>query len=174
MRVIAGLLGGRQFDSPKKSLTHPMSEKMRGAIFSTLGELDGLSVLDVYSGSGALAIEAYSRGAVQVVAIDSDKTAVTTIRSNLTSLQIPKQSIKVIQARIEGWLNTSSDCFDIIIADPPYEKTSVDVLKRLIHRLNSPGLMVLSWPGKEPMPELGELVKSMDYGDSRLGFFSLG
>ena len=75
MRVIAGWLGGRTFASPQGHRTHPMSDKIRGAIFSVLGDLNGLTVLDAFAGSGALAIEAISRGAEEAVAIDDDQGA---------------------------------------------------------------------------------------------------
>ncbi len=70
MRVIAGWLGGQNFDSPKSNRVHPMSDKMRGAIFGVLGDIKGLTVLDAFSGSGALAIESISRGAKSAIAID--------------------------------------------------------------------------------------------------------
>jgi 16S rRNA (guanine966-N2)-methyltransferase len=75
MRVIAGFLGGRNFDSPGGHRTHPMSDKVRGAVFGVLGDIKGLSVLDAFAGSGALSIEAVSRGAKYAVAIDVDKRA---------------------------------------------------------------------------------------------------
>ena len=70
MRVIAGRLGGRNFDSPKTQRTHPMSDKVRGALFNALGDLGGLTVLDAFAGSGACSLEAASRGATEVLAID--------------------------------------------------------------------------------------------------------
>lgn len=88
MRVVAGRLGGRIFDSPRTHRTHPMSEKARGAIFNVLGDIAGLSVLDAYSGSGALAIEAVSRGAKSVLAIEVDVEAVKTIARNIENLQL--------------------------------------------------------------------------------------
>lgn len=173
MRVVSGSLGGRQFDSPKKKLTHPMSEKMRGAIFSVLGDIEGLSILDVFSGSGSLAIEAYSRGANRIIAIEADKNACQTIINNLSSLGINNDSVKVVNARIEGWLNTTNDTFDLVFADPPYKTANSQVAERLIRRLNKDGVMVLSWPGNKELPAIGTLIKAMDYGDSRLGFFKL-
>ena len=71
MRIISGVLGGRVFKAPNGNKTHPMSEKIRGAMFNSLGDISGLTVLDAFSGSGAVAIEAFSRGAEHVVAVDS-------------------------------------------------------------------------------------------------------
>jgi 16S rRNA (guanine966-N2)-methyltransferase len=85
MRIIAGRLGGRHFASPQGRRTHPMSDKMRGALFNALGDIDGLSVLDAFAGSGALAFEAVSRGAGHAVAIDVDKSAQRAIAENIST-----------------------------------------------------------------------------------------
>src|SRR5579884_2312037 len=116
MRVIAGYLGGRIFSSPKGHRTHPMSNKVRGGLFSVLGDLDGLSVLDAYSGSGALAIEAISRGAEAATAIESDKTAHTAIIENIHSLGIHSR-IKATKAFLRAWSSRNEGkTFDIVIA----------------------------------------------------------
>ena len=88
MRVVAGFLGGQIFESPHGHRTHPMSEKVRGAIFSALGDIKGLNVLDAFSGSGALAIEAISRGAKTATAVEVDKRAHQVIQDNLKKLNI--------------------------------------------------------------------------------------
>ena len=72
MRIIAGYLGGRQFNSPRSNRTHPMSDKARGGLFNALGDISGLTVLDAFAGSGALSFEAISRGAESVIAVDID------------------------------------------------------------------------------------------------------
>src|ERR1039458_7477259 len=97
MRVIAGFLGGRNFDSPGGHRTHPMSDKVRGAIFGVLGDIKGLTVLDAFAGSGALAIEAISRGAKRAVAIEVDKGAHTVITENIKALGI-EDRIKAVRA----------------------------------------------------------------------------
>lgn len=146
---------------------------MRGAIFSVLGDIEELSVLDVFSGSGALAIEAYSRGAANVTAIEADKNAYKTIKNNLENLGIDNDSVKIVNARVEAWLNTTDDTFDLVFADPPYKATDAKVVERLISRLNKNGVMVLSWPGNKDLPTNDKLIRTINYGDSRLGFFKL-
>src|SRR3954464_3149409 len=96
MRIIAGRLGGRQFNSPKGHRTHPMSEKGRGALFNALGDISGLTVLDAFAGSGALSFEAISRRAASVLAIDSDKNAQRAIAENIASLGLSRQ-VKLIK-----------------------------------------------------------------------------
>jgi 16S rRNA (guanine966-N2)-methyltransferase len=75
LRVIAGELGGRFFDSPDSDATHPMSERMRGSLFNILGDIKGKTILDAFAGSGALSFEAVSRGAVHALTLEKDKIA---------------------------------------------------------------------------------------------------
>lgn len=149
MRVIAGRLGGRLFDSPHGHHTHPMSEKARGAIFNALGDIDGLTVFDAFAGSGALGIEAVSRGAKSTFAIDIDVEAVKTIARNVTALGLDEY-ITVRRKNVSGWSRNNVDKqFDIVLADPPYDDIRPDVLERLTVHVRSDGIFVLSWPGGE-------------------------
>src|SRR5665811_5390 len=117
MRVIAGSLGGRNFSSPGGHRTHPMSDKIRGAVFGVLGDIKGLTVLDVFSGSGALAIEALSRGATTAVAVEADKTAYEVIVQNIATLQLSER-LQVTRAYFKAWSNRNQRSqFDIIFAD---------------------------------------------------------
>lgn len=173
MRIIAGSLGGRTFDSPPGHRTHPMSEKARGAIFNALGELDGLTVLDAFTGSGALAFEAISRGAAHVTAIDIDKPSITTVVNSAHALGISNH-IKAIRAGASSWLRTQPTArFDIVILDPPYDDLQPKTLHELANRAKSGGLVVLSLPpttGFE-LNESFELVQTKDYGDATLAFY---
>ncbi len=173
MRVIAGRLGGRNFDSPHTQRTHPMSDKVRGALFNTLGDLDGLSVLDAFSGSGACSIEAVSRGADSVLAIDIDPEAVKTIAVNVRALDL-EDVVTVRRKNISGWSRNNQDKqFDIVLADPPYNDIRPDVLERLTVHVVEGGLLVLSWPGSEAVrafPGL-QVVSHKTYGDAQLVFY---
>ena len=173
MRVIAGSLGGRVFEDPRGNRTHPMSDKVRGALFNALGDISGLTILDAYAGTGALAIEAISRGAANAVAIDSDTDAVKTIAANLSSLDLT-ESIILLHKNISGWSRNNRDKeFDIILADPPYNDIRPDVLERLVFHVKPGGMMVLSWPGSEAVRDfLGvETVTHKRYGDAQLVFY---
>lgn len=173
MRIIAGYLGGRNFDAPKGHRTHPMSEKARGGLFSALGDIKGLSILDAFAGSGAISIEAISRGAIQAVAIDIDKSAIDTIKKNIKILNIDNK-IKTVRAAASGWSNNNQNHkFDIIVCDPPYGSPEFNTLDKLTRHLKSEGVFVLSWPGKEESPKiLGlKIVKTKEYGDAKLIFY---
>lgn len=173
MRIIAGKLGGRNFDSPKTQRTHPMSDKVRGALFNALGELNGLTVLDAFAGSGACSLEAVSRGATAVLAIDIDPEAVKTIASNVRALNLD-DAITVRRKNISGWSRNNQNMqFNIVLADPPYNDIRPDVLERLTVHVADEGLLVLSWPGGEPVrPFVGfEVVSHKTYGDAQLVFY---
>lgn len=168
MRVIAGSLGGQPFESPKSFKTHPMSEKIRGAIFNALGDLSGLSVLDAFAGSGAIAIEAISRGAATAVAVDSDQSAVNTITVNIRSLKITNK-LHVVKAPIHSWLQTQQyGVFDIVFADPPYNDAQLSSVAELTAVVPSSGLLVLSLPPTITPPAYDNfsVVKHKQYGDA--------
>jgi len=173
MRIIAGFLGGRTFESPRTHRTHPMSEKARGAIFNALGDITGLHVLDAFAGSGALAIEAISRGAASAVAIDVDIEAVKSISKAVTELGIHDQ-VTVLRKNVSGWSrNNQHKQFDVVFADPPYDDIRPDVIERLTCHMNIGGIFVLSWPGNETVRDiLGcERVAHKPLGDIQLIFY---
>lgn len=173
MRVISGQLRGRQFKSPPGRRSHPMSEKMRGALFNSLGDISGLSVLDAYAGSGAIAFESISRGAASAVAIDKSILAYRTIKKNLDSLDL-EEVVKVTRANISTWSDNNVDLeFDVVIVDPPYDDIRPNVLEKLVTHLKKGGTYVLSWPGTEEVEDLSGLtiIKHTNYGDSTLVFF---
>ena len=174
MRVIAGRLGGRLFDSPGTHRTHPMSDRVRGALFNILGDISGLRVLDAFAGSGALAFEAASRGAASVLAIESDRAAQKVIERNTAALELTSE-VKLIKASANAWLQTTPDAmFDIVLCDPPYNDLQPNLLARLAERVTPDGTLVLSWPGSAEAPTFTG-YKQLDqrgYGDAQLIFFA--
>jgi 16S rRNA (guanine966-N2)-methyltransferase len=150
-----------------------MSEKMRGAIFGILGDIDGLRVLDAFSGSGALAFESISRGADSAVAIEVDKRAYEVIRKNIDKLDLAHK-VKVVRAYANAWSTRHQvEKFDIIMLDPPYDNLPFRDLNAMPKHLKEDGLLVLSWPGQAdwyPFEGL-ELVQSRNYGDSSLHIY---
>jgi len=173
MRIIAGELGGRIFESPRTHRTHPMSDRVRGALFNTLGDINGLAVLDAYAGTGALSFEAISRGAVSALTIDADKDAYLCIVDNIESLKL-KEQVTVLRKNISGWSrNNQHKKFDIVLADPPYNDIRPNVIERLFGHLKPTGVLVLSWPGSEPTREFAgvTVVAHKSYGDAQLVFY---
>jgi len=152
-----------------------MSEKVRGAIFGALGDIKGLTVLDAFSGSGALAIEAISRGAVSAVAVEVDKGAHAIIEKNLLALGV-EERVKAVRAFAGAWsTRNQAQLFDLIFVDPPYDNIPYRDLKNLPRHLKDGGTLVLSWPGNmEPLKFEGlTSVQSKNYGDAQLVFYQL-
>lgn len=173
MRVIAGRLGGRLFNSPQSHRTHPMSDKMRGALFNTLGDIEGLTVLDAFAGSGALSFEAVSRGAISSLAIEVDVPAQKVIAANSLALDVVGQ-VKLIKASAGAWLETSPGItFDIVLCDPPYDDLHLSLVERLSQCVKPGGLLVLSAPAHIQVPSLGGLMQILQrsYGDAQLLFY---
>lgn len=175
MRIIAGSLRGREFKSPRGHHTHPMSDKVRGALFNILGDIEGLTFLDAFTGSGALAFEAISRGAGEVTAIERDRAVHGVIDHNVRELHISKKQLQVVRANAGGWsIHNMESQFDIVILAPPYDELQPEILKTLTKRhVKKGGLMVLDWPGKQAPPEFSglKIVENKNYGDAQLIFY---
>src|SRR5262245_431794 len=120
MRVVAGTAGGLRLQAPKGDL-RPTSERVREAVFTSLGSLgavDGATVLDLFAGTGALGIEALSRGAAHATFVDDDPAAVAAIRANLSATGLaPKASVTCDDA--VRFLERTDDAYDLVLADPP-------------------------------------------------------
>lgn len=174
MRVISGFLKGRTFDSVPGNRTHPMSEKIRGAMFNSLGDISGLTVFDAYSGTGAISIEAISRGAESVVAIDADPKAVRVIKSNIANLDI-EDRVQVTRAFAHAWARRHpNQSFDIVILDPPYNLVEPKDLISLTKSCKQGGLVILSLPptsGFRLALSKYELLSAKNYGDAELLFY---
>jgi 16S rRNA (guanine966-N2)-methyltransferase len=173
MRIISGIIGGRQFDSPHSKRTHPMSDKVRGALFNALGDLSGLTVLDAFAGSGALSFEAVSRGATSVVAIEIDNAAFQTIQKNIETLRLD-ESVRVLRKNAASWARSDqAGTYDIVLCDPPYNDIRPDVLQKLAKLVKPEGLFVLSWPGSEPIRPFEGLsdISANKHGDAQLVFY---
>lgn len=124
MRVIAGAFGGRPLVAPRGRETRPTGDRVREALFSILADVRGLRVLDLFAGSGALGIEALSRGAASAVFVDSSAAAVAAIRRNLQSLGIeaevvPRPALRFLQAA-----RADARQYDLVFLDPPYRQAS--------------------------------------------------
>jgi 16S rRNA (guanine966-N2)-methyltransferase len=185
VRIIAGTLKGRRLKTPSWDGLRPTSDKLRETLFNILaGRVRGARVLDGYSGTGALGIEALSRGARWVTFVERDRRAQALIAENLALCGI-ENVYAIIRATVARALDTlsgppASAPFDIVLLDPPYAPQSRDDLALILSaagRLLAPaGVLVLERARRHQAPEAaGRLVRSRDVvsGDSVLAFYGV-
>ena len=167
MRVVAGALGGRRLRAPPGRSTRPTSDRVREAVFAMLGSIEDLAVLDLFAGSGALGIEALSRGASAAVFVDSDHGATHTVRANLEALGL---SAGVHQSDALSFLSdTGLGPFGLVFVDPPY-----DLAPRLGRPLSealapvlAPGALIVSESDKRsPLALTLPVRRERTYGDT--------
>ena len=171
MRVVAGSAKGRRL-APVPAGTRPVSDRAREGLFSSLGPLvQGARVLDLFAGTGALGIEALSRGAAEAVFVEQGKGAIRTIRSNLELTGFSDRAT-VVQAEASRWLRDAHrDPFDLVLADPPYAEEAVDaVLEALTGGWLAPGWIVALTRDKKDdnlvIPVDWRTAKRLAYGDT--------
>lgn len=175
MRVIAGEVGRRRIRVPRGRGTRPTADRVREALFSTVAPwLDGARVLDLYAGSGALGIEALSRGAASVVFVESDLAAARVIRDNLAALGLSDRA-RIIRAdalRAIASLARAGIRFTLILLDPPYNAPLEPALSRLARGrlLEDGGLVVIQHFSKTVVPpqQAWSLWKTRRYGETTL------
>jgi 16S rRNA (guanine966-N2)-methyltransferase len=173
MRVIAGQLGGRLFESPGGHATHPMSDKIRGALFNVLGDIKHLTFLDAFAGTGAIGFEAISRGAESAQLVELDKTAYLTIKSNISTLGI-SDKVSVVRANIKGWSNNNQQLsYDVVVCDPPYDAVLETLIFKVARHVKQGGVLVLSWPSDDRIPAIPDMKVSQHktYGNATLVFY---
>ena len=179
-RIIAGRAGGRRIETPKGEATRPTSDRVREALFSALEArrvLDGATVLDLFAGSGAIGLEAASRGAAQVVLVDSSRHAVDVARRNVAGLGL--DGVRVVHAPVLRHLaaprRPGERRADVAVLDPPYA-VDEDALAQVLRALDAghlvPGaVVVVERDARSPEPRwprhwLGEGARR--YGDTAL------
>lgn len=171
LRIVAGEYGGRRISVPAGPHLRPTREKVREAWFSALaGRVPGARVLDLFAGSGALGIEALSRGARSVVFVESDRRSAAVIRENLAELGAGAEG-RVVRADVGGFLSDldASERFDLAFADPPYDSDWPDRLADALRRRPFVRLLCVEHrPGA--LEGVGGVVWHRAYGDSALSF----
>lgn len=173
MRVIAGQWRGRPLVAPEGIATRPTADRVRETLFSMLasriGSFEGLAVADLYAGSGALGIEALSRGATTCLFVDRDRSAVTAIRANLDKLDASTRG-EVSSASADRL--ASGRAFDLIFADPPYDAGSGSKVVTAVTEVDwlAPGGWLVVETARGDTVEAGalELVAERDVGRARL------
>ena len=178
MRIIAGKARGKTIKAPKGTKTRPTTDRVREAIFSTLNPfLEDAVVLDAFAGSGALGIEALSRGAAQAVFCEKDRQALAVIRENLAATGFDRYagvcpgSTEQILQRLSG--------FDVVLLDPPYNRGLIAAIEpRLLAEgfLREGAVVMLETASKEPelfADPAWELYKTRIYGDTAVYYYGL-
>ncbi len=167
MRVIGGELRGRRLAAPPGTAIRPTSDRVREAIFDILysqGGVEGAQVVDLFAGSGALGIEALSRGAASVTFVEQDPGALEAIRANLVSVGLGDAEkdgdATVVRADVDRWVATTASRYDLALVDPPYRYEGWD---DLVSRLPA-DFAILESGAEIPAPEGWVVIKSKRYG----------
>lgn len=173
LRVTGGQLGGRKLRVPKGDRVRPTSDRVRESVFARIGDLSGARVLDVFAGSGALAIEALSRGAQEAVLVERANAVVAVVRENLAQLDLEASS-RVLRGdarSVLARLSASGERFDWIFLDPPYGAELLpEVLAQARDLLAAGGRIVLEASRRDPLPSHAGLaiLDDRQYGDTRI------
>jgi 16S rRNA (guanine966-N2)-methyltransferase len=180
VRVVAGRLGGRRLQAPKGRDTRPTSDRVREALFAMLEQptaegtapLAGARVLDLFAGSGALAIEALSRGAASATLVERDARAIAVIRANLAALELGPDEAQVVHAPARAALRDASargDAYDLVLLDPPYREAAVlgRELSRALASVLAPDARVVAESDRRaPLALELPVVRERRYGDT--------
>ena len=169
MRVIAGTYGGRELSAPRGRATRPTSDRVREALFSILGDVDDARVLDLFAGSGALAIEALSRGAAEATLVDSSAAAVSAIRRNLDRLAIEASVRRENVSAFLGRARSGGRQYDLVFLDPPYRHAgslSAQLSAALVPVLAREARVVAESDRRDPLRLDLELLDERRYGDT--------
>lgn len=182
MRIIAGRFRGRSLDAPSGRQTRPTSALARGALFEILRDrLDEARVADLFAGTGALGLEALSRGARRVDFYENGRAALAVLRKNIHALGVGRET-RVITGALPDTLG-AGDPYDLVLVDAPWrEGHELKVAARLVarQRIARDGLLVIESPRSEPLEssayaDLGLVLEDRrHYGDTELRFFSPG
>jgi 16S rRNA (guanine966-N2)-methyltransferase len=178
LRIVGGAAKGRRLAAPDRG-TRPTSERAREALFNSLAALldvEGARVLDLYAGSGAVGLEALSRGAAAVTLVESDRAAAAVIDRNMQAVGLP--GAVLVRRPVAGFLGGAPDPYDLVFADPPYavdDVTLADVLAQVTDRgwLHPHGVLVVerSARGGAPRwPDVIEAIKEKRYGEGALWY----
>jgi 16S rRNA (guanine966-N2)-methyltransferase len=180
VRVVAGRFGGRRLTAPPGRDTRPTSDRVREAVFSILGPLDGARVLDLFAGSGALAIEALSRGAQSAVLVERDRRAVAAIRANLGALAVGEAEARVVPGTARSALKNASargDTYDLVFIDPPYRSApelGQELSEALGPLLAAGGRVVSESDRRAPLELSMPLTLERRYGDTLIRIHTHG
>jgi 16S rRNA (guanine966-N2)-methyltransferase len=189
MRITGGVHRSRTLVAPKGRATRPTSDRVREALFGILnsaGVVEGARVLDLYAGTGALALEALSRGAASAVLVESAREALAALRANIAALRLEAQARVVAIDLARGAPRVAREAgvaaFDLVFADPPWALVDAGEARRVLSELAGSGAfaagawVVLEHASRTEPQDIEGLVRSSTrtYGDSALTFYKTG
>lgn len=180
MRVVAGELGGRALVAPRGWRVRPTSDRVREAIFSALGDIEGTRVLDLYCGTGALGIEAISRGASQAILVDHD---IRPALGNVRNLGL-NDKVDLVRADPTAWLKPRATSdeeriprFDLIFLDPPYklaDRLGPELDPHLPGHLAKGGRVIAESSARHPLALSLPSLRERRYGGTLVSFHGIG
>lgn len=178
LRISAGTAKGRRLIAPAGREVRPTSDRVRQAVFNVLGQFfEGERVLDLFAGSGALGLEALSRGAGRATLVEQDREAIRAIEANLQALGWGERA-RVVRADAGAFLRGAEAAFELVFVDPPYDLPPTPFLDALGALGLAPGARVVVEHdrGWSPAPRYGNLLRweSRRYGATSVSFFEAG
>jgi 16S rRNA (guanine966-N2)-methyltransferase len=170
VRIIAGTYRGHRIAAPKGRDTRPTSDRVRENAFNLIGPVDGADVLDLFAGSGAMGLEALSRGAATATFVESDRDACRVINANLDKLHL---EATVLQQDVLRAIAGDRRTYDLVLCDPPYGYDHSRLTGHLARLLAEDGLLVYESAGREGPPDVPglDVRTSRRYGSARLTLF---
>jgi 16S rRNA (guanine(966)-N(2))-methyltransferase RsmD len=178
MRIVAGAFRGRRLNSPKSDRIRPTTDRTREALFSIIASrISGARVLDLFAGTGALGLEALSRGASHAVFVDQSAEAIRLLRANIALCGVEDRT-RVLTGQVSQvlyHLSKKEEAFDLVFMDPPYSTGWIEKTIPLLGELAHPETLIVAEHHRKDQvaPEIGEWlkVKERRYGDSVISFF---
>ena len=182
MRITGGKYCGRKVSCPP-GIIRPAMDRMRESMFAILGDLTGMSFLDLFSGSGIVALEALSRGAEKAVLVEKDHRKKTVIYRNISIAlngpdSVNKEQIIILMRPVERILKPDMEVFDIVHLDPPFPMKNKAGLLIMADKAGQPavnGTLMIHYPSEETLPEVSGSLRQYDlrrYGRSELAFYT--
>jgi 16S rRNA (guanine966-N2)-methyltransferase len=170
MRIIAGSHRGHRIAAPKGRDTRPTSDRVRENAFNLIGPVDDADVLDLFAGSGAMGLEALSRGAARATFVESDREACRTINANLDKLKL--HATVLCQDAVRA-VAAERRAYDLVLADPPYDYDPARLAPHLARLVSDDGLLVYESSARADPPVFPGLEQrtSRKYGSARLTLY---
>ena len=167
MRILAGTHRGRRIAAPKGRETRPTSDRVRENAFNLIGPVDDAEVLDLFAGSGAMGIEALSRGAARATFVEQDRDACRVIGENLDKLGLKAIVLPLDAVRA---VEQERGTYDLVLCDPPYDYAGAKLAPHLAKLLTDDGVLVWETSSREPAPAAPGLTErtTRNYGSARL------